>query len=66
MSKPFYDQVSSIDTHDGICWAYIKDNKIIDQTFLDWKTLYKIQVENMESFAPTVKFNAPSQPKCHS
>ena len=41
----YCDQIESIETTDGIVWAYIKDNKIEDQAFMDWRTLYKIQVE---------------------
>ena len=41
MQKPICDRVKSIETKDGILWAYIRDNKIFDQAFWTWEKLYK-------------------------
>lgn len=47
--KLICEQVKSIDTKDGVLWAYITDNKIIDQAFMTWKELYEILAKRNES-----------------
>ena len=46
MKNTLYDKVKSIETNDGVVWAYIRDNKICDQAFMNWKSLYESVISN--------------------
>ena len=46
MRSSEFDEIHSVDCKNGITWVYMNKDKVKDTQFMDWKSLYKIQVEN--------------------